>query len=77
MRIVLHPAWLAFVVGTRAALAFGAGLLIAEHIPDEKRKTVALALVATGVISTVPAAMAVFGHRVKDAELNPMPAPAH
>lgn len=76
MRIVLHPAWLGFVVGTRAALAFGAGMLIADRIPEDKRRTIALALVATGVISTVPAAMAVFGHRVRDAELNPMPAPA-
>jgi hypothetical protein len=76
MRIVLHPAWLGFVVGTRAALAFGAGLLVADRIPDGKRRRIALALVAAGVLTTVPAAMAVFGHRRRDAELNPMPAPA-
>jgi hypothetical protein len=76
MRIVLHPAWLGFVVGTRAALAFGAGLLLADRIPEEKRRRLALALVAAGVITTVPAAIAVFGHRQRDAALNPMPAPA-
>ena len=76
MRIVLHPAWLGFVVGTRAALAFGAGRLVADRIPEEKRRTLALALVAAGVITTVPAAMAVFGHRRRDEALNPLPAPA-
>jgi hypothetical protein len=76
MKIVLHPAWLGFVVGTRAALAFGAGLLVADRIPEDKRRTLALALVAAGVLTTVPAAMAVFGRRHHNAQLNPMPAPA-
>ena len=48
-----------FVVGTRVALAFGAGLLAAARIPDSRRRTIGLALVALGVGTTIPAGMAV------------------
>jgi hypothetical protein len=46
---------LGFIVATRAALAFGAGLLVSERMPPERRRAVGLGLVAGGVISTIPA----------------------
>jgi len=64
MNLVLTPPLFGFVVGTRAALAFGLGLLLADRIPGPRRRAVGLALVAFGAATTIPAAMAVFGHRV-------------
>jgi hypothetical protein len=51
---------LGFVVGTRAALAFGIGLLVADRIPQDKRRAIALTLIGIGVATTVPAARSVF-----------------
>ena len=56
----LTTPWLGFIVGTRAALAFGAALLLADRIPKARRKTIGLTLVAIGAATTVPAAMTVF-----------------
>jgi hypothetical protein len=61
--LVLSPPLLGFVVGTRAALGFGLGLLLANRIPESKRRTVGLALVAIGAGTTIPAAMSVFRRR--------------
>ena len=44
-----------FIVSTRAAMAFGIGLLVAQRIPERRRKAIGTALVALGVITTVPA----------------------
>jgi hypothetical protein len=63
MKLILTPPLLAFVVGTRAALAFGLGLLMAERIPNERRRALALTLISLGAATTVPAAMGVFGSR--------------
>jgi len=57
--LTLNPPTLAFVVATRAALAFGVGLLAAKRIPESRRRRVGRALVAVGVLSTIPAALAV------------------
>ena len=46
---------LGFLVGTRAALAFGLGLLAASRIPQERRKRIGLALLGLGAATTVPA----------------------
>jgi len=54
---------LIFVVGTRVALAFGVGLLVADHIPAERRRALALSLIGIGAATTVPAALAVFRSR--------------
>jgi hypothetical protein len=51
----LTPSSFGFLVGTRAALAFGAGLLLASRIPDNRRKQLGLALLGVGVATTVPA----------------------
>lgn len=59
--IHLSPPLFMFVVGTRAALAFGAGLLLANRIPETRRRTIGLTLVVVGALTTIPAAMSVFG----------------
>lgn len=43
------------IVATRAALAFGAGLLLAPRIPERHRRRIGLALVALGATTTIPA----------------------
>jgi hypothetical protein len=63
MALVLNPPLLGFIVGTRAALAFGAGLLIAERIPEARRRTVGTALIAVGALTTIPAAIALARRR--------------
>jgi hypothetical protein len=63
-----------FVLATRVALAFGVGLLVSERIPDDKRKVVARSLIALGALTTIPAALTVFGHRRgEDAEDTTLP----
>jgi len=52
---------LGFIVSTRAALAFGVGLLVADRIPPARRHAIARALIAFGVLTTIPAAIALFG----------------
>ena len=59
--LMLSPPLLMFVVGTRAAMAFGVGLLVSERIPERRRRPLALSLIALGVATTIPAAMKVFG----------------
>lgn len=51
----LRPRTIGFVVGTRAALAFGAGLLVADRIPETRRRRIGLALLGLGLATTVPA----------------------
>ena len=63
MNLVLSPPILGFVIGTRAALAFGLGLLLADRIPAPRRRTLGLTLVAIGAATTIPAAMSVYGRR--------------
>ena len=59
--VVSRPSF-GFVVATRAALAFGIGLLVANRIPEGRRRAVALALIGLGAATTIPAAMVVFGN---------------
>jgi hypothetical protein len=54
-RFNLKPPAVGFLVGTRAALAFGAGLLVAGRIPEARRTRIGLALVGLGAATTVPA----------------------
>ena len=49
--------------GTRVALGLGLGLLIADKLNRDARKAAGWALVAVGVLSTVPLAMNVLGKR--------------
>jgi hypothetical protein len=61
--LLLSPPVFGFVLGTRAALAFGVGLLVAERIPEARRRRIGLTLVAIGAATTIPAAMLTFGRR--------------
>lgn len=58
-RVVLELPTFAFVVGTRAALGVGIGLLLSERLPIAKRRAVGAAMVAVGAATTIPAALAV------------------
>jgi hypothetical protein len=47
---------IAFLVGTRAALAAGVGLLISRRLPADVGRIVGIGLVAIGAVTTLPAA---------------------
>ena len=57
--VVLDVPTFGFVMGTRAALAGGMGLLLSARLPDARRRAIGMTLVAIGVITTIPAAMSV------------------
>ena len=54
---------LALVVGTRALLGAGLGLLLAERVSADQRRAVGWSLVAIGVMTTIPLALMVFNRR--------------
>jgi hypothetical protein len=60
--LVISRRSLGFVVATRAALAFGIGLLVANRIPETRRRRIAAALIGIGAATTIPAAKLVFGN---------------
>jgi hypothetical protein len=51
---------LALIAGTRGMIGFGAGLLASAHLHRDRRKAVGLALLVTGVLSTIPLAFMLF-----------------
>lgn len=63
--LILSPSLFGFVVGTRAALAFGLGLLVADRIAKPRRRAIGLTLVVIGAATTVPAAISVFGSQTR------------
>jgi hypothetical protein len=54
---------LGLLVGTRGMLGAGLGLLLAHKLSEERRKGIGWTLAALGVLSTIPLAFMVFGHR--------------
>lgn len=62
--MVVNPPLLGFIVGTRAALAFGVGLLVATRIPEARRRVIGRTLVAIGAATTVPAVVALRRRRL-------------
>jgi hypothetical protein len=54
---------LALLAGTRGMLGAGIGLLAADRIDRQTRKGVGLALLAVGVLTTIPLLMMVRGAR--------------
>ena len=54
-RIVLSTPQLGFVVATRAALAFGIGLLVSSRLDRDRRRALGGMLVALGALTTIPA----------------------
>jgi hypothetical protein len=67
--LLLNPPQLIFVVMTRAALAFGAGLLLSRRIPESKRTRIGATLVALGAATTIPALISV--RRSRQAKTQP------
>jgi hypothetical protein len=47
--------------GTRVVLGVGLGLLLADKLNDDSRKGAGCALLAVGIITTIPLAIEVFG----------------
>jgi len=68
MNLILTPPVLGFIVGTRAALAFGMGLLVEDRIPADRRRRLGAALVAIGAATTIPAAVSVIRRRNTSSE---------
>jgi len=52
---------LALIAGTRVALGAGIGLLLADKLQGEHRKGAGWALLAVGVLTTIPLLMKVLG----------------
>jgi hypothetical protein len=55
MNLVLRPSQFGFFVATRAALAFGIGLLVGSKIREKRRRAIALTLIGIGAATTIPA----------------------
>jgi hypothetical protein len=62
-RLRLNVPQMMFVIGTRAALAGGLGLLISERLEKRQRRTIGWILAGVGAVTTLPAAMMLFRHR--------------
>jgi hypothetical protein len=54
---------LGLIAGTRGAIGFGAGLLLADKFRKQSRKLIGWSLFLTGLASTIPIAAHVFGRR--------------
>jgi len=59
-RLVVSLPTFGFVAATRAMIGAGIGMLVAERLPADRRRALALTLIGIGAASTVPALMAVF-----------------
>jgi len=59
----LTPPLFGFIVGTRAALGFGLGLLLADRIPADKRRAMAFTFIGIGAATTIPAIKALMRSR--------------
>lgn len=57
--MMLSSPTLAFIVGTRALLAAGTGLMLASRLDAVRRRRLGLACLATGAATTLPALLAV------------------
>ena len=54
---------LAIIAATRGAIGFGAGLLLADKLKQNKRKTLGWSLFLSGLASTIPIALHIFGKK--------------
>lgn len=58
------PVWeLGLIAATRGVIGFGAGLLVADRLNKDRRKVLGWSLFATGLASTLPIALHVFGRK--------------
>jgi len=58
---------LALIAATRGAIGFGAGLLLADKFKVERRKVLGWSLFLSGLASTIPIALHVFGKKQVEA----------
>jgi hypothetical protein len=58
---------LALIAATRGVIGFGAGLLFADKLKGERRRVLGWSLFLSGLASTVPIAMHVFGKKQENA----------
>jgi len=58
--------WFGFVVGTRAALGVGLGLLLSQRMTEDKRRRLGWTLVSIGAATTIPAVLRIFGTRAAE-----------
>ena len=54
---------IAIIAATRGAIGFGAGLLLAEKFKHQRRKILGWTLFLSGLASTIPIALHVFGKK--------------
>jgi hypothetical protein len=54
---------IALIAGTRGMLGAGAGLLLADRLNDDQRKSIGWTLLIIGAISTIPLAIEVLSRR--------------
>ncbi len=54
---------IALIAATRGAIGFGAGLLLADKIKGGRRRKLGWSLFLSGLASTIPIAMHVFGKK--------------
>jgi hypothetical protein len=54
---------IALIAATRGAIGFGAGLLLASKFKRERRKWLGWTLFLSGLASTIPIAMHLFGKK--------------
>ena len=54
---------IALIAATRGAIGFGAGLLLAGKFNSERRKLLGWSLFLSGLASTIPIALHLFGKR--------------
>ena len=54
---------IALIAGTRGMIGAGVGLLLADKLNDDQRKTIGWTLLIIGAISTIPLAIEVLGKR--------------
>ena len=58
-KVLLTLPTFGMAVATRAALGAGLGLLLAERLGPQRRRNIGAALVAVGILTTIPVARAV------------------
>lgn len=63
-KLLLNLPTFGFVVGTRAMLGVGVGLLVSDRLTPERRRHLALTLISIGAATTIPALLAVRRGRV-------------
>jgi hypothetical protein len=65
-----------FIVGTRAALGAGVGLLLAPRFGRRRRKALGATLVTIGALTTIPAVFTLLGARRPETKTQKKTTPA-